>query len=180
MLPLNGPDDGATLELPRLLLLCRLTSTLLVAVLVLSVVSCSVHARPPAPKSAAPGDQVPPRAVVPVVLGGDLRRTDPFSLDSAAVKDDVLTVVVSYSGGCRNHEFALTAPRSFQVSAGSVQLPITLIHDANGDPCEAYPSEQLRFDLRPISQLYQETFNQDSGTVDLLLAGHSGPLIYRL
>ena len=64
--------------------------------------------------------------------------------------------------------------------AGSVQLAITLIHDAHGDTCEAYPSEQLRFDLRPIKRHYQETFNQDSGTVYLRLAGHPRSLIYRL
>ena len=158
--------------------MCRLTLTLLITALVLFAASCSIQ-RPPAPKSATLGDQLPPRAVVPVVLGGELRQTEPFRLDSAAVKDDVLTAVVSYSGGCRNHEFTLMAPRSFQMSAGSVQLAITLIHDANGDPCEAYPSEQLRFDLRPISRLYQETLKQDSGTVYLRPAGHSGPLVYR-
>lgn len=158
--------------------MCRLTLKLLVAVLVLFAVGCPAQ-RPPVSKSATPGAPVSPRAVVPVVLAGELRETDPFRLDSAAVKDDVLTVVVSYSGGCRNHEFALIAPRSFQVSAGSVQLAITLVHDANGDRCEAYPSEQLRFDLRPISRLYRESFNQDSGTVHLRLAGHSGPLVYR-
>ena len=156
----------------------RLTLTLLVAVLVLFAVGCSAQ-RPPVPRSATPGAPASPRAVVPIVLGGEFRKTDPFRLDSAAVQDDVLTVVVSYSGGCRNHAFALMAPRSFQETVGSVQLAITLVHDANGDRCEAFPSEQLRFDLRPITRLYQETLNQDSGTVFLYLAGHSGPLVYR-
>ena len=148
--------------------MCRLPLTLLVTALALFAASCSVDQRPPAP-----------RAVVPVVLGGEPRQSDPFRLDSAAVKDDMLTTVVSYSGGCRNHEFTLVAPRSFQEPAGSVQLAIILFHDANGDPCEAYPSEQLRFDLRPIRRLYQESYSKVSGTVYLRLDGHSGPLVYR-
>ena len=152
--------------------------TLLVTALVLFAASCSVQ-RLPGPKSAIPGTLPTPRAVIPVVLGGEVRQSDPFRLNSAAVNDDVLTLVVDYSGGCRDHEFTLTAPRSFQESAGSVQLAITLIHDANGDRCEANPTEQLRFDLSPIRRLYQETFPQDSGTVYLRLAGHSGPLVYR-
>lgn len=158
--------------------MCRSTLTLLVTALVLFTASCSVQ-RPPGPKSATPGEPAPPRAVVPVVLGAELRQSDPFRLNSAAVKDDVLTLVVDYSGGCRDHEFTLTAPRSFQESAGSVQLAITLSHDANGDRCEANPTEQLRFDLRPIRRLYQQTYHQDSGTVFLRLDGHSGPLVYR-
>ena len=161
---------------------CRsfLTLALVVTVLVLFAASCS-RQRSPLAKSATPGEPAPPRAVVPVVLGEEPRQKDPFRLDSAAVKDDLLTVEVSYSGGCRRHEFTLAAPRPFQMPALSslVQLAMTLIHDANGDRCEGYPSEQLRFDLRPISRLYRETFNEDSGTVYLRLDGHSGPLVYR-
>ena len=66
-----------------------------------------------------------------------------------------LAVEVSYSGGCRNHEFLLLAPHTFQVLSDSVLLEIALIHDANDDPCEAFLSEQLR--LR-----YQETYDRDS------------------
>lgn len=159
---------------------CPLTITLLVAATALVAVGCSVGQRSPAPKSATPGDPLPPPPLIPVVLGGgEVRQSDPFRLNSAVVNGDVLTLVVDYSGGCRDHEFTLTAPRSFQESDGSVQLAITLIHDANGDRCEANPTEQLRFDLRPIERLYQESFTRDSGTVYLRLAGHSGPLVYR-
>ena len=162
----------------RRLFMCRLTSTLLVTALVLFAPGCSVQ-RTPGLNSAKPGEPAPSRAVVPVVLGGEIRQSDPFRLNSASVDDDVLTLVVDYSGGCRDREFTLRAPRSFQESAGSVQLAVTLIHDANGDRCEANPTEQLRFGLRPISRLFQDRFNRDSGTVYLRLAGHAGPLVYR-
>ena len=125
------------------------------------------------------GGRQPMAALAPVVLGGDSRQTDAFQLGSAAVDGDVLAIEVSYAGGCRNHEFMLLAARSFQVLSGSVQLAIALIHDANEDPCEAYLTEQIRFDLDPIKLLFQRTYSRDTGTVYLRLDGHSGPLVYR-
>ena len=139
---------------------------LIVPAIVLFAVGCSVVQRPMI-------------ALAPVVLGGGKRLTDAFQLTSAAVKDNFLAVEVSYSDGCRNHEFLLLAPHTFQVLSDSVLLEIALIHDANDDPCEAFLSEQLRFDLRPIRRRYQETYDRDSGTVYLRLDGHSGPLVYR-
>jgi hypothetical protein len=125
------------------------------------------------------GGQQPMTATASVILGGDRRHSDPFRLRSAAVNDDVLAVEVSYSGGCRNHELVLLAPRSFQTMSNSVQLEITLIHDANDDTCEAFLTDLLRFDLLPIKRLYQLTYSRDTGTVFLRLDGHSGPLVYR-
>ena len=90
---------------------------LIVPAIVLFVVGCSVVQRPMI-------------ALAPVVLGGSQRLTDAFQLTSAAVKDGFLAVEVSYSGGCRNHEFLLLAPHTFQVLSDSVLLEIALIHDA--------------------------------------------------
>ena len=140
---------------------------LIVHAIVLFAVGCSV-------------DQLLTGALVPVVLGGDFRQSDAFQLNSAAVNNDVLTASVSYSGGCRNHDFVLLARHAFQVTIpDSVQLKITLIHNANDDPCEASLSELLHFDLRPIKRRYQQTYNRDTGTVYLRLDGHPGSLVYR-
>jgi len=125
------------------------------------------------------GGRQPMAALAPVVLGGDSRQTDAFQLGSAVVDGDVLAIEVSYAGGCRNHEFLLLAARSFQVLSDSVRLAITLIHNANGDPCEAFLTEQLRFDLDSVKRLYQETYRRDTGTVYLRLDGHTGPLVYQ-
>ena len=47
------------------------------------------------------------------------------------------------------------------------------------DPCEAWLTEQVRFDLRPIKRRYQTAYDQDSGVVYLRLARHSASLVYR-
>ena len=131
------------------------------------------------PGPTPPADPEPP----PVAYGStaDL-QSDPFALNSASVTGNVLTISVSYSGGCRSHEFVLTAAGSFQESS-PVQLPIVLTHEDNGDPCEAYPTEQRRFDLTPVKERYQAAYGQDSGTVLLLLQplplADDPPLVYQ-
>ena len=61
-----------------------------------------------------------------------------------AVSGKVLTLEVSYAGGCRHHD------RQLPGESSPVQLELVLTHDANEDPSEAYPTRQLRFDLAPI------------------------------
>ncbi len=130
-------------------------------------------------------DEVPPtrpEPLVPVLFGPTAdRHTDPFTLNGAAVSGHILTVSVSYSGGCRSHVFVLTAAESFRESS-PVQLPVVLTHDANEDPCEAYPTRQLRFDLAPIRERYRAAYGQHSGTVLLLFypaPAADPPLVYQ-
>ena len=130
-------------------------------------------------------DELPParpEPLVPVLFGPTAdQETDPFTLNAAAVSGNILTVSVSYSGGCRSHLFVLTAADSFRESS-PVQLPMVLTHDANEDPCEAYPTRQLRFDLAPIRERYRAAYGQDSGTVLLLFhpaPAADQPLVYQ-
>ena len=50
-----------------------------------------------------------------------------------------------------------------------MQLPIFVAHNANGDTCEAYPTEDYHFDLTPIKTMYQEAYQQEAGTIILRL-----------
>jgi hypothetical protein len=60
---------------------------------------------------------------------------DPF------IKEGRLSIVVSYSGGCKEHEFELND------CVVSNAATIWLKHDANGDLCEAYITEELQIKL---------------------------------
>ena len=99
---------------------------------------------------------------------GDRFGTDEFVVNSATITDDTLSVSVSYSGGCEKHEFTLVASESF-LESFPVQLPVSLAHNANGDTCEAYPTEKYQFDLTPIKNMYQEAYQQQAGTIILRL-----------
>ena len=125
-------------------------------------------------------------AAVVVLLGACVLRgrgtptSDPFTLNGAAVTGDVLMVSVSYAGGCRDHEFRLHKADSFMES-DPVQLRITLIHDGNGDRCEAWITEQHSFDLSDIKARWREAYRQESGVVQLRLrdAVDAEALLYR-
>lgn len=95
---------------------------------------------------------------------------DDYRLNSATIADSTLTVSVSYSGGCRKHQFTLILWDAAKMS-DPVQLGVSIVHNANGDPCEAYPTEAYHFDLTPIKTKYQTTHQRKIGKVLLKLEG---------
>ena len=104
--------------------------------------------------------------------------TDAYTLNSATITDDTLNISVSYSGGCEDHQFTLVVSEAF-LESFPVQLPVSIAHDANGDTCEAYPTESYRFDLTPIKTMYQKAYRQEAGTIVLRLKdAPEGNLIY--
>ncbi|MCE2413883.1 hypothetical protein J4G07_07765 [Candidatus Poribacteria bacterium] len=98
----------------------------------------------------------------------DKFANDSFAFNDATITGDMLTINVSYSGGCKNHQFTLVASDSF-LESFPVQLRAYIIHNANRDTCEARPTEDYRFDLTPIKTLYQEAYRQKAGTIILRL-----------
>ena len=63
---------------------------------------------------------------------------DPYSVErrpEPVLEGDSLRVTVSYSGGCSEHSFA--------VASSLAGTELWLRHDANGDSCEAYLTQDL-------------------------------------
>jgi len=109
---------------------------------------------------------------------GDRFGTDKYALNSATITDDILNISVSYSGGCEDHQFTLVASNAF-LESFPVQLHTAIAHNANGDTCEAYPTENYRFDLTPIKTMYQVAYRQEAGTIIFRLKdAPEGELIY--
>lgn len=104
---------------------------------------------------------------------------DEYALNNVTITGDTLRLNVSYAGGCKTHQFTLVTSGSF-LESSPVQLVISIAHNANDDPCEAYPTEDYHFDLNPIKTLYQEAYQQESGTIILLLedAAPNTQLVY--
>lgn len=102
-----------------------------------------------------------------------LEESDPYELeidgdDKPVIENDTLTLTVSYSGGCKIHDFTLVTDGSFMES-DPVQLVVALTHDDNGDTCEAYSQYRYAFDLTRIQTWYQETYGMDEGSIILHL-----------
>ncbi|MEL6344444.1 MAG: hypothetical protein AAFV53_15100 [Myxococcota bacterium] len=83
--------------------------------------------------------------------GSELDEIDPVDLEQFAIDDNELTVTVGYGGGCEDHFFRMCWDGSVAESA-PVQISLNLIHDGNGDSCEAYITEDLVFDLSPLDE----------------------------
>lgn len=127
------------------------------------------HARDGAEwRPAPPGGEESKKAGKVVFSGsdGDVRdrRSDPYKLSAARIKDDTLEVTVSFGGGCETHEFTLFVANAFMES-DPVKVNVALAHNANGDPCEAWLTEERSFDLAPV----REASGQKQGTIVLLL-----------
>ncbi|MXV76129.1 hypothetical protein F4Z99_17880 [Candidatus Poribacteria bacterium] len=109
---------------------------------------------------------------------GDRFGTDAYTLNSVTITDDTLNISVSYSGGCEAHQFTLVVSEEF-LESFPVQLQVSIAHNANGDTCEAYPTENYRFDLTPIKTMYQAAYRQEAGTIILRLKdAPDGELVY--
>lgn len=93
----------------------------------------------------------------------DLKEQDVFFMDPANLNGDIITVRISYSGGCKDHDFQACWEGSFMESY-PVQARIKLIHDAHGDACEALISQVVAIDLTPMKESYQAAY-QESGTI---------------
>ena len=117
-------------------------------------------------------DEVDPDAIqtgtVVIADAAEEWGVDEYVLNAAAIINDRLELSVSYSGGCKNHQFTLVCSTTFEDSS-PVQLRVSLAHNANNDPCEAFPTDEYNFDLNPIKVLYQTTYQQEAGVVILLL-----------
>ena len=102
---------------------------------------------------------------------------DEYELDAAAITGDTLVVTVSYGGGCEDHFFALDASAAFAES-DPVQLMVALAHNANGDACQRWVTQDYLFDLAPLKTRYQEEYQQDAGAIVLQLKGAASELVY--
>lgn len=80
-----------------------------------------------------------------------------FDLLEVRVVRDELVVDVAYSGGCADHTFTVCWPDpTWTRDVPAPRTSLEIRHDTPGDPCEAYPSETVTFDLQPIAESLDE------------------------
>lgn len=74
---------------------------------------------------------------------------DDFELMSAVLHTDYIEIDVAYSGGCKEHNFELV----YKAPDSSDLVEIAIVHDSNGDLCEAYLNETIRIELADFPQI---------------------------
>lgn len=83
----------------------------------------------------------------------DSIRLDPFDLESIEIVEDIITLNITYGGGCKEHCFSLYMSPAVFLESYPVQANLYLRHDSNGDQCEALINEDISFNLSPVALL---------------------------
>lgn len=79
----------------------------------------------------------------------DSLARDPVFIHDAFVDSDCLYIKLSYSGGCEEHTIDLARMHPWTASSSTVPT-FEIRHNANGDLCEAYFTQELRYSLIPL------------------------------
>lgn len=77
--------------------------------------------------------------------------------------DGTLELDVAYGGGCEEHRFDLQVDMCLE--SHPVKCDAKLIHDSNGDACEAYISRTVEFSLSELG-LNDAYFSRGSLTIN--------------
>jgi hypothetical protein len=95
-------------------------------------------------------------------------KTDEFFLEDGFIEDDILKIKVSYSGGCKNHQFSLVTKKDFQNMKNIHEINLQLFHNSNKDNCKKIVTEELFFNLLPLKTKLQKE-NIDQKDINLVL-----------
>ena len=112
------------------------------------------------------------QGVAPLIVAFDSQPQDwpgdGFTLNSSEIVGGVLSLNLSYGGGCQAHHFDLVAWGGWQESE-PVQVRVFLAHNAHNDMCEALLTETLRFDLGALRWAYESAYGSGAGGQSIIL-----------
>jgi hypothetical protein len=99
--------------------------------------------------------------------------SDPFTINDAKIDGDCLQISLSFSGGCAAHEFIMTYTDLPGFDKYDYNGKLTLGHNSHGDSCEAYITQTISFDLKPLQ-------NKESDMIRLILVKEGDKEGYQL
>lgn len=90
-------------------------------------------------------------------------------IEAKFIENDILSIVVSYSGGCEQHEFNLVAALGSTNTDLSPHANLVLGHESNGDTCKKIIKERLAFDLSPLKEKCKQVYGIKADSMTLRL-----------
>jgi hypothetical protein len=106
----------------------------------------------------------------------DSLQLDPFHLQSISISGDILTLAVTHGGGCAEHDYALFMSPAAFLESYPVQANLYLRHEDHDDPCDGLITAALKFNLRPVAELYQHFYGgKDQIIINVFNYDHSVP-----
>ncbi len=76
----------------------------------------------------------------------------PYAIRSIKFIENKIRINISYTGGCKSHDFSLVVDRKV-MSKFTKDPNLILSHNDNGDRCKRIVNEKLVFDLSPLVKL---------------------------
>lgn len=86
----------------------------------------------------------------------EYKNNDEFYIEDVIVEDNILKLNVSYSGGCKKHQFSLVEKKNLQRAKNIYEAHLQLIHNSNKDNCKKIVTEELFFNLLPLKSKLQK------------------------
>jgi len=83
-------------------------------------------------------------------LNRSSENSDPFDLKDVIISGDTVKITVSYSGGCTTHTFEVIWSETLSCTTPP-QTGLIILHNSNGDMCEAYITETLVFNVSDMA-----------------------------
>jgi hypothetical protein len=84
--------------------------------------------------------------------------SDPIDVNFSYIDGYTLTIDVSHSAGCEEHDYSVCYVPGF-LESDPLQAILKLTHDAHGETCEASGGGEVRFDLRELASDVAETYS---------------------
>ncbi len=99
----------------------------------------------PPPANTAPASD--PVSEVIINATADINdKGTAYNIDSVKIKDDILSVFVNYSGGCKPHTWDLISNGMYSKSLPP-QIEVVLKHANNNDNCRRLSFRELKFNI---------------------------------
>jgi hypothetical protein len=93
-----------------------------------------------------------------------------FYLEDVSIEDSILKLNVSYSGGCKKHQFLLVERKNFKRAKNIYEVHLQLLHNSNQDTCKKIVTEFLFFNLLPLkTELQNENIDQKDMNLVLII-----------
>ena len=96
------------------------------------------------------------------------KNNDEFYLERVIIEDNILKLNVSYSGGCKKHQFSLIEKKNLQRAKNIYEVHLQLLHNSNKDNCKKIVTEELFFNLLPLKTKLQKE-NREQKDIKLAL-----------
>lgn len=114
---------------------------LILTIITLAIVGCKCK------KPTSSTDAAPKETVKALILDKEFiqpKENANFEILEASISDDILTLKVTYSGGCEAHEFNAYFNGVYMKSEPP-KAGIFIEHISNGDLCKQLVTEELKF-----------------------------------